>query len=143
MAEPAPPFSLRITVRSYELDTQGHLNGAVYIQYADYVRVEYARRAGVVMADMLASGFGPINLETTVRFHRELRDADPIDVSCAFEWTDGKIFRVQQGFRAVDGTLAAEVNSVSGVLDLKARRLVATPQEQWRRAAAKPELLGL
>lgn len=137
------PFKLRITVRSYELDTQGHLNGSVYIQYADYVRVEYVRSAGVSMQAMLKSGFGPINLETTVKYHRELRDADEVDVSCTFVWTEGKTFRVQQEFRRADGTLVAEVNSVSGVLNLEQRRLVAVPQEQWRLAATAPERIGL
>ncbi|MEU7735273.1 thioesterase, partial [Streptomyces griseus] len=29
-------FSVDVTVRGYELDTQGHLNQAVYLQYAEH-----------------------------------------------------------------------------------------------------------
>ncbi|MGW2215049.1 hypothetical protein ACWCSD_08675 [Nonomuraea sp. NPDC001684] len=31
-------FSVRIAVRGYELDTQGHLNNVVYHQYGDHAR---------------------------------------------------------------------------------------------------------
>ncbi len=41
------------------------------------------------------------------------------------------------------GTVAAEVTHVSGLLDLKARRLVADPAARWRERAGRPELLGL
>lgn len=40
-----PPFTVRVTVRAYELDTQGHLNSAVYHQYGDHARWECLRAA--------------------------------------------------------------------------------------------------
>ncbi|MFI9593032.1 acyl-CoA thioesterase [Nonomuraea sp. NPDC052265] len=40
-------FSVRIAVRGYELDTQGHLNNVVYHQYGDHARWECLRAAGV------------------------------------------------------------------------------------------------
>jgi acyl-CoA thioester hydrolase len=133
----------RFTVRTYELDQNGHLNGAVYVQWADHARWECARAAGVSVDDLVASGFGPVNLETTIRFHRELRAGDQVDVSCVFEWGTGKTMRVVQKFRLADGTLAAELTSVGGVLDLNERRLAPDPRERWRTFARVPELLGL
>jgi acyl-CoA thioester hydrolase len=32
------PFQVRLEVRSYELDTQGHVTTAAYLQYADLAR---------------------------------------------------------------------------------------------------------
>ncbi len=139
----AERFEIRVTVRSYELDAQGHLNGAVYVQYADHARWECARAAGVEIGKMLATGVGLVNLETTIRFHRELRAGDEVAVSCAFVWGDGKTFRVSQEFHRPDGTLAAEVNSVSGLLNLTERRLVRDPAAHWRSMATAPEVLGL
>lgn len=40
-------FSVDVTVRGYELDTQGHLNQAVYLQYAEHARWELLRAAGL------------------------------------------------------------------------------------------------
>src|SRR5439155_16576913 len=112
-------------------------------QYADDARRECARAAGVAMDELFASGLGPVNLETTVRFHRELREGDEVDVSCSFEWGDGKTMRVVQEFRRSDGELVAELVSLGGLLDLTERRLVTDPSGRWRSVARTPELLGL
>lgn len=61
----AEPFQTRITVRGYELDSQGHLHNAVYHQYGDHARWECLRAAGVSVDDLLASGIGPVTLEST------------------------------------------------------------------------------
>ncbi|MEC3974193.1 thioesterase family protein [Amycolatopsis sp. H20-H5] len=93
---------------------------------------------------LTASGLGPVNLETTVRFRRELTEPADLVVSCTFLWEPGrKTWRVTQELNTGEGTLIAEVESVSGLLDLTRRRLVDDPAEQWRVNATHPELLGL
>jgi acyl-CoA thioester hydrolase len=140
----AEPFTARMAVRHYELDAQGHLNGAVYVQWADHVRWLCVRAAGGAVDAFRAGGVGPINLETTIRYHRELRQGDEVDVSCAFVWGDGKTFRIDQEFRQPDETLVAEVSSVCGLLDLRERRLLHDPAAYYRRAVLTvPERLGL
>lgn len=139
----AEPFRVRVRVRGYELDINGHLNQAVYLQYAEHARWELVRAAGVSQEKMLAAGVGPVVLETTIRYHRELRDGDEVDVSCAFGWGGGKTFRVSQDIRLTDGVLAAEVRGVSGLLSLEERRLVADPVRCFRELASEPALLGL
>lgn len=138
----AEPFTVPVTVRGYELDTQGHLNQAVYLQYAEHARWELLRAAGISQDALLSSGVGPVAIETTIRYLRELRGGDEVTVSCAFTWSDGKTFRVVQEIRTVDGTRAAEITAVAGLLDLRERRLVADPAERMRALAASPELLA-
>ncbi|QKG24954.1 acyl-CoA thioesterase [Actinomadura verrucosospora] len=137
------PFSVRMDVRVYEIDPQLHLNGGFYVQYADHARFACVEAAGVSVQELIADGYGPVNLETVIRYHHELRGGDQVDVTCEWEWGDGKTYRVRHAFRLPDGTVAAEVAHVSGLLDLKARRLVADPREAWRARAGRPELLGL
>ncbi|MET9250134.1 acyl-CoA thioesterase [Nonomuraea sp. NPDC051941] len=137
------PFSVRLEVRIYEIDPQLHLNGGFYIQYADHARFACVRAAGVSVEELLDSGLGPVNLETVIKYHRELRGGDEVDVTCDWEWSGGKTYRVHHLLRRVDGTVAAEVSHVSGLLDLKTRRLVPDPDREWHTRAAKPELLGL
>ena len=139
----AEPFRVRIRVRGYELDVNGHLNQAVYLQYAEHARWELVRAAGVSQEKLLAAGLGPVVLETTIRYHRELRDGDEVDVSCAFGWGSGKTFRVSQDIRLTDGALAAEVRGVGGLLNLSERRLAADPVGRFRELASAPALLGL
>ncbi|MFG2824087.1 acyl-CoA thioesterase [Kitasatospora sp. NPDC048365] len=136
-------FSVRITVRGYETDTQGHLNQAVYLQYAEHARWEHLQAAGIRQADLLSKGVGPVVLETTIKYRRELRAGDEVDVSCAFIWAEGKTFSLEQRITRTDGVLAAEFDVVGGILDLNARRLVADPREPLRALASDPALLGL
>jgi acyl-CoA thioester hydrolase len=137
------PFSVRVTVRGYETDALGHVNQAVYLQYAEHARWSVLEEAGMDQSELLAKGVGPAVLETTIRYLRELRAGDEVDVTCAFEWGEGKTFRVVQTIRKADGTISAEVTSVSGLLDLKERRLVADPRSYFRALAVRPELFGL
>jgi acyl-CoA thioester hydrolase len=138
------PFRVRLEVRAYELDTQGHVTTAAYLQYADHARWKLLDAAGIDLEELRRSGFGPVTLETTVRFVRELRLGHEVDVSCVFDWPGGKTGRVvQQLYRADDGGLVAELRSVGGLLDLAARKLVPAPGVVWRRLARHPELLGL
>jgi acyl-CoA thioester hydrolase len=137
------PFSVELRVRGYETDTQGHLNTAVYLQYAEHARWEILRAAGLPQAALIADGIGPVNLETTIRFRKELLAGDAVLVTCAFIWGTGKTFQVEQRFTTPEGELVAEVTGLGGLMDLTARRLVAEPGERFRRLATDPALLGL
>jgi acyl-CoA thioester hydrolase len=137
------PFNVRLEVRSYEIDPQLHLNGGFYIQYADHARFACVQAAGISIEDLLSSGLGPVNLETVIKYHRELRGGDQVDVSCDWEWGSEKTYRVHHHLQRLDGTLAAEVSHVSGLLNLKTRRLITSPDHEWRARADRPELLGL
>lgn len=55
MAVVGDPFQVRIRVRGYELDTQGHLNQAVYLQYGEHARWECLRAAGISPDKLLAN----------------------------------------------------------------------------------------
>ncbi|MFD3508269.1 acyl-CoA thioesterase [Nocardia sp. NPDC058666] len=137
-------FSVPVLVRGYELDTQGHLNHAVYHQYAEHARWELLSAAGIPLDKFIASGVGAVVLESTIKYKRELRAGDEITVTCAFEWTEGeKVFRFQHQIIKLDGTVAAEITVVAGAMDLTTRRLVADPSDHFRNLAERPELLGL
>ncbi|GHI99611.1 thioesterase [Streptomyces olivaceus] len=137
------PFSVPVTVRGYETDTQGHLNQAVYLNYAEHARWSLLRAAGIPQSELVAGGVGPVALETTIRYRRELLAGDEVTVTCAFEWGQGKTFRIRQLIRKADGTVAAEVEGVAGLMDLTARKLVADPRQRFKELAADPGLFGL
>ncbi|MEU5346112.1 acyl-CoA thioesterase [Streptomyces sp. NPDC020766] len=134
----AEPFSVPVTVRGYETDVQGHLNQAVYVNYAEHARWSLLQAAGISQAGLAAKGVGPVSLEMTVRYRRELRAGDEVEVTCDFIWGEGKTFRVEQTIRKSDGTVAAELTGVGGLMDLKERKLVADPRDYFRALASDP-----
>ncbi|MEW2619323.1 acyl-CoA thioesterase [Streptomyces sp. NPDC048106] len=137
------PFSVRVTVRGYETDVQGHLNQAVYLNYAEHARWSLLQAAGVSQTGLVSTGVGPVVLETNIRYLRELLAGDEVDVTCAFEWSAGRTFKVRQEIRKADGTLAAEITGVGGLLDLKERRLVADPAKVFAELSTDPSAFGL
>lgn len=136
-------FTNRIEVRVSDLDLQGHVTGAAYHQYADHCRFTCVQAAGISVEEMLAGGVGPVNLETMLRFQRELRGGDSVDITCEWVWGTGKTYRVEHVLTRADGEPVATVTNVSGLLDLTSRRLMADPARRWRSLASHPELLGL
>jgi acyl-CoA thioester hydrolase len=139
----AEPFSVAVTVRGYETDVLGHLNQSVYLQYAEHARWSILHAAGIGQNELIGSGVGPVALETTIRYLRELRAGDETEVTCGFVWGEGKTFRIEQTIRKADGTVAAEVTAVGGLMNLEARRLVADPRAVFKSLAADPEAFGL
>jgi acyl-CoA thioester hydrolase len=136
------PFSVRIQVRGYELDRQGHLNQAVYMQYAEHARWQFLQAAGFT-ADVLGeAGIGPVLLKATVRFQRELRAGDEVDVGCAISGGQGKLVELMQRFHTPDGIPVARIDSVIGLLDLTSRRLLPDPRAKLRELATRPDMLS-
>ncbi len=118
-------------MRHYELDTLGHLNHAVYHQYGEVARLEWfhaAKGEGNGFADR---NIAPVLLETRVRFRRELREGDIVDVTLDVRFGEGKTFEMYSEIRKLDGTVAAEIECVLGLMDLEQRKLVGKPKEQF------------
>jgi acyl-CoA thioester hydrolase len=136
-------FSVPVTVRGYELDTQGHLNMAVYLQYAEHARWSLMAAAGIQQNEMIASGIGPIVLVANIKYLRELRGGEEVDVTCEFGWAEGKVFQFKQQIVKKDGTVCADIVVVGGIMDLKARKLVPNPAERMAALASDPALLGI
>lgn len=127
----ADPFAARLDVRLSDIDAQGHMTSAAYVAFANHALWACVRAAGVDVDALLASGVGPVNLETTIRYLRELRGGDKVDVSCRLAFGDGKTYQVDHELRETTGELAADVTCTFGLLDLKERRLVPDPASRW------------
>lgn len=77
-----------------------------------------------------------------MKFLRELRGGDRVRVTCRFVFGEGKTFTAAQQILKEDGTVAAEVTGVAGMLDLTARKLIADPAGHLASLAEHPDLLS-
>ncbi|NMI02064.1 acyl-CoA thioesterase [Pseudonocardia acidicola] len=150
----ADEFAVRVAVRSYEVDANGHVNHAVYHQYGEHARMEHLRVAGCSPVRLNARGWGVILLETHARFLSELLLGEQVEVSSRVAFGTGKTFRIEHVLRRVpenvsengaapDARVAAEISCRMGLLDMTARRLVADPAARLAEVATEPALLGL
>lgn len=135
-------FSVRVGVRSYELDVNGHVNHAVYHRFGEHARTEHLTAAGCSIGRMLERGLGVVLLETRVRFLRELGHGDQVDVDSRLAFGEGRTFRMDHTLLRADGVVAAEIECVMGLLDQAQRRLAPDPRGRLLEIATAPEVLA-
>jgi acyl-CoA thioester hydrolase len=62
------PLTARLRVRTYELDSFGHVNNAVYLQYFEQARDEYLRLMGLSFEDFARTQTQFVITEARVRY---------------------------------------------------------------------------
>lgn len=72
----APAFEVHVQVRSYELDSFGHLNHAVYLQYFEFARFEALAAGGFDVRELGRRGEGVHVVRVEVDYRRETRLGD-------------------------------------------------------------------
>ncbi len=61
-------FETSVIVRSYELDSYGHVNNAVYLNYLEAARSDMLRQVGMSFNDFKKIGAFPVVVEANVRY---------------------------------------------------------------------------
>ena len=78
--------SYKLTVRGYELDSFGHVNNSVYLQYAETALWNFFKVHGL-LATIEDEGLFPVIMESTQRYIHELRMLDEVridtEVTCS------------------------------------------------------------
>ena len=77
----------QIRVRSTDLDSFGHVNNAVYLQYLEIARCDYMRQVGLSFNDFDKWNALPVVVEARLRYYHSLIADDLIEVQGTFpEW---------------------------------------------------------
>lgn len=102
-------FSERWHVRQYELDSWGHVNNAVYLNYAEQVAVDHAESIGIGHAFSERHGGGWVVREHQITYHQPAIFGDEVDITTRVEQLKG-IRGLRRTFirRVSDGALLAE-----------------------------------
>ncbi len=66
---PAPMLISRLRVRSCDVDSFGHVNNAVYLQYCEGARNDYMLERGLTFADFRQWNAGPVLTNAELKFH--------------------------------------------------------------------------
>jgi acyl-CoA thioester hydrolase len=109
------PLLASVQVRTYELDSFGHVNNSVYLNYLEEARSEFLRQMGVSFLDFARHEVQLVIVESYVKYVSAARYGDSIEIA-------GKIRGVSPVAAYIDYVLT-EANS---------DRLIATA---WTRGA--------
>jgi len=76
----AEPHRTDIKVRSYECDTYGHVNNAVYLNYLEAARHEFLAALGLDYAALRAAGHGLVVARVDIRYRRPVVEGDSLAI---------------------------------------------------------------
>ncbi len=125
------PFEMSLFTRWADLDSNGHMANAAYLDACVDVRLEYFARNGFPLERFRELAIGPVIFRDEIEYFRELRLLDPYRISLRISGVadDGSHFRLVNEYRRSDDVVAARVVSTGSWLDLRARKLVKPPTE--------------
>jgi acyl-CoA thioester hydrolase len=123
-------FSQRWRVRTYEVDENGHVNNAVYLNWVEHIAAEHAEALGFGREWSIAHGGGWLVRRHEIAYKRPARRGDEVEVTVRVLSVGGVRGRRQTWIRrAGDGTLLAEAISDWAWVRLSDGRPAAVPAE--------------
>lgn len=102
-----------MTVRGYELDSFGHVNNAVYLNYLEQARWEIFREKNLA-GYFSESGKFLVVVETTIRYTREAKLFDELVVKTSMRRANPFLIFTQKIFNVASGekVTAAEIKTL-------------------------------
>lgn len=126
-------FEQTIVIREAQLDTFGHVNNARYLELFEQARWDLITENGFGLEYVRASGTGPVILEVTLRFLREVKNRQQLVVRSSLDSYEGKIGKMTQLLLDESGQVCCEGKFVFAQWDTRTRKIM-TPTAEWLRA---------
>ncbi len=121
----------KILIREHHLDSYGHVNNATYLSLFEEARWEIITQKGYGYAHVHKTGLGPVILEVNMVFLKELKLREMITINLEVASHKGKITHLIQKMIKENGELACELKIVSGLFNLRERKLI-DPTDEWK-----------
>jgi YbgC/YbaW family acyl-CoA thioester hydrolase len=135
-------FEYSVLIQENHLDTFGHVNNASYVKLFEEARWDFITKNGFGLDYIQKYQMGPVLLDLSVRFKRELKNREKIVIcSKCLEVVNSKIIILEQTILNQEGKLASIAKFTVGFFDLKNRKLIDASQE-WLEALGVNEGTG-
>jgi acyl-CoA thioester hydrolase len=123
-------FEYEVLIREFHLDSFGHVNNAAYVMLYEEARWDFISKNGFGLDYIQKHQIGPVILDLSVRFKRELKNRERITItSKTIEIMSPKILVLEQNMIKGDGKVASEAKFTVGFFDMKERKLIdANPE---------------
>ena len=125
----------QLQIKEHHLDTFGHVNNATYLQLFEEARWEIITARGYGLPEILKSQKGPVVLEVQIKFLKELKLRENIQITFEPLQMTGKVGQCLQKMINQSGEVACEATFTVGFFDLQSRRLIS-PTDEWLKAVA-------
>jgi acyl-CoA thioester hydrolase len=134
------PFERTYHTRWGDLDSNGHMANAAFLDVCVDVRFAFFASQGFSLARFAELALGPVIFRDEIDYFREFRLLDPMRITLALAGAaeDGSHFRLLNEYFREDGRLAARLLTTGAWMDLRARKLTRPPTELTSALRAMP-----
>ncbi|HVM71840.1 MAG TPA: acyl-CoA thioesterase [Anaerolineales bacterium] len=124
-------YSGKYEIRWSDLDANGHVNYAAYIDAAGDLRYRFFTEQGFPPERFTQLGIGPVYTALQARFLREVRMGETITISYALSGLSpsGAAWKVRHDIFKANGKKAVSIDLEGTILDLSTRRPVIPTAE--------------
>lgn len=129
-------FESEITVLEKNLDSFGHVNNAVYMEFYEQARWQFITENGYGLPQVQKLKKGPVILESNIKFKKEIKLRETFKVRSQMVENRGKIMTIHQEMildKSGKEVVASEADFVVGFFDLIERKLI-DPTPEWLKA---------
>ncbi|OAS17325.1 acyl-CoA thioesterase [Paenibacillus oryzisoli] len=118
---------LAIIVRSTEIDVNGHVNNAKYLEYLEWGREEWYEAC-----ELSYEAFGALDIQTVtvninINYRKECKQGEHLTVSCRPEKIGNTSYVLRQEIRNGQGELCADALVTSVTMDSVTRKSREAP----------------
>jgi len=126
---PSPTLLSRLRVRSCDVDSFGHVNNAVYLQYCEGARNDFMLERGLVFADFRTWNAGPVLAKATLDFRQPAVTDDELIIRGVLVFSGRIRFRIDHEIvRGLDGVLICRAQLDFAFVDLATGRPCRIPE---------------
>ncbi len=130
LTEAELPLFARVRVRTSELDSFGHVNNSVYLNYLEEARSEALKQIGLSFHDFARLGVQLVIVESHVRYVSPARYGDEIDIRSRFSGVRAASVVIDYRLtEAAAGRLIALAETKGAFIDAATGRPIRAPGE--------------
>lgn len=122
-------FSYPTIIKEVYLDVFGHMNNAMYLTLLEEARWDFISKNGYDLQKIISTGLGPTILEINIKYLKELKVRDEINIETQLISYVGKIGKI--GHRILRANqLCCTAEMIFGLFSVHERKLVL-PTPDW------------
>ena len=122
-----------LCIKEYHLDTFGHVNNAKYLELFEEARWEFLNEEGITLESIQKKQIGPVVLEFTIQFLKELTLRQKITIESQLINYDNKIGAMSQCILNEQNEFCCKAKMTFGIFNMATRKLIPPPDE-WLKA---------
>jgi thioesterase III len=118
-----------IIVRSTEIDVNGHVNNAKYLEYLEWGREEWYEQAGLAYDKFLEMGIQTVTVNININYRKECKQGDQLSIKTSPEKVGRSSFVLRQEIYNQHGEKCADALVTSVAMDAESRKSREIPGE--------------